>query len=750
MKNLASKIILSIIILFVVNLLFISVDSFIVQQPITNDINANINPQNITHSMLGIHHAHAASMADKLVPGTDSSYLWVFNVWDFCLSLINIGLIGFLIFLGVVNILHLEYDTYQMKKILMPIVIGVILANFSLFICRAIIEFSNALSNTFFEQQTDISNGILCGLFLGAMQNGIMSMVEHLGILGAIASLPMLMLYVVIGLILAIIIFLILLILSIIMFVRQFVILVLAAVSPLAFIFMILPPTKGLFQQWWKWFLRWVFMGPVILLVLKVASIIGETSCGASSTGGGVFSFIAIIGLMVLAIMVPWIIGGQVLSKIPGLSKGPGGIVSGIGDKTHFGRAIKGKIEGFKEHGKAALEQTENKNKGQGRAASAFVGELTKLKNPLTASRRASEAFTQERAQADSARVVSDATEAKDVLVRFKGDPTRLNPAFDKIRQDARNAEEGQNVMRRAVHSTGRDGELDEEFVRNIDHNRLSAGERGAVAEGLHRGLEAQAGSSNGSDANQAAQVFASTAMNEKNIAALADIEAMPDTTTNEQDVKRKARESHQERRRGAFDAIINNSEISNDNKQAVMQQEMERLSSLPPGQRTPADDAMGRRIDRAVNTGDTFNELRNNAHYQEFDRGGGFRREHSAVDAITGHARANEMAKRLTPGYATDTHLEGNISDFRDVVANGVNRDNPTQVKSAVSAIDALHKTGKVDVSNRNAVENHLRQSGLSGNGVKNFMDGYDHVGVMPGNVIGDIKGGTAGGRHY
>lgn len=352
-------------------LMFFSINLFFGQTSGFNFATANGTTNNMIKntlffdSLLGIDHAHASSLADSLKVGGPQP--WVTNVWDFCLSLINIALIGVLIYLAVVNILHIQYENYQLKKILLPMVIFVLLANFSLFFSRAIIELGNALSNTFFQQSTDISKGLLNGLFLGNLQGGAQELAKTVGggVAGYGVGIAAIIFYTILGIILSIILFLIFLVLAVIMYVRAFVILALAAVSPLAYAAAILPQTQGFFKQWWTWFLRWVFMGPLILLVLKIASMIGGTP-GTSSF----FSFIAIIGMMILAIMVPWIIGGQVLGKIPGLKGGPGSIGSwatkNVPGISHFAKPFYKAgmaISGIGEAKKEAFEKDMNSTK---------------------------------------------------------------------------------------------------------------------------------------------------------------------------------------------------------------------------------------------------------------------------------------------------------------------------------------------------------------------------------------------------
>lgn len=252
---------------------------------------------------------------------------WILSLWNFCLSLVNIFLIGVLIYLGVVNILHINYDTYQIKKFLVPLIIFVVLANFSLFICRAIGDFSSALSGEFIGDPAKLEEGLKVGLGLSTKAEDVSGWIYGLantkaeglsGTLNMVAYAGR----VIIGIIVSLIASLIIFILSILLYVRIYVVYILAALSPLAFFGFVLPATQGYSRKWFDWFLRFVFMGPIIALVLRVASIIGETSqSGGSVSGwGGIVAFIIVLALIIIAIGVPFAIMGMIFT-VPGFKQ---------------------------------------------------------------------------------------------------------------------------------------------------------------------------------------------------------------------------------------------------------------------------------------------------------------------------------------------------------------------------------------------------------------------------------------------
>ncbi|MDD3687669.1 MAG: hypothetical protein PHE56_13005 [Bacteroidales bacterium] len=175
--------------------------------------------------------------------------------------------------------------------------------------------------------------------------------------------------YTIIGIIVGLVLIILFIALTILLYVRVFVVLILAAVSPLAFISMTIPSTQQFFKQWWTWFLRWVFMGPIIALILKIAAILGNSTAAGSTTSGTltiVFSFIAIIGLMILALMVPFILGGQVFNKLGEYGKKVGGFAI---NNTHFGQSMAGVYDSITESRKQKLAATRAGTKGGTTAA---------------------------------------------------------------------------------------------------------------------------------------------------------------------------------------------------------------------------------------------------------------------------------------------------------------------------------------------------------------------------------------------
>ena len=259
---------------------------------------------------------------------------WIFTIWNVCLGLVNIVVAGILIFLAFVNILRIQIDTYALKKILPTLIIAVVLANFSMLICRMVVDFSDALTKTFAENPSELAQNLQSSL--GAISTG-----SSIGVLGSnvvtFFLTPVITLVaLLVSFILAVIPSIGVLILAFLLYIRTGIIYVLVAASPLAFICMALPATQGIFRQWWSQFARWVFMAPIVFFLLKIASMV-------KSDTFSLWAYVISLGMLYLAIQVPFKMGGVVMSVWGGLGKriGAWGTKQGFrAADTSFGQAM--------------------------------------------------------------------------------------------------------------------------------------------------------------------------------------------------------------------------------------------------------------------------------------------------------------------------------------------------------------------------------------------------------------------------
>ncbi len=264
-----------------------------------------------------------SSIRDALT--TTGQNPWVITAWKGVLALANIGLVVVLIFIAVVNILRIQYDTYAIKKALPYLIIGIILANFSLLIIRMFVDFSNILTSLFLHGYS--TPGDFAKALIG--DTNVLTNTNQNPMGGSVGIGTLLLWFIfALGVMLAFVI------LGFLFYIRFAVVLILAIVAPLAFIAMAFPPTQGVFKQWWGWLMKFIFMKPISFFLLWLAMDIKDAG---TANGLNHLTLWAIIAFLVYAaIIIPFKLGGFVMAAWGGAGKKAAGW---LGNKADYGLA---------------------------------------------------------------------------------------------------------------------------------------------------------------------------------------------------------------------------------------------------------------------------------------------------------------------------------------------------------------------------------------------------------------------------
>lgn len=297
------------------------------------------------------------------------------TAWAFALDVVNVLAIFILLAIAFANILHLgERGSFSFKRMIPALVIGLIAANFSHLICRAIVDFA-AMLMAYFIPPAEAGNvvyQIIIGMFNGwhniaitLAAGGIAAVVGSLLIPGLGCGLLVL---VVVLLALPVII---MIILWFLLYVRTFIIWFLVIVSPIAFFGMFFDPLKKTVMMWWNWFLQWTFMGPIAYFIIYITvgfarneNILpsGAYPCLTQESlnqVGGFTKYLFVNAMLILAVYIPIALGGKLMSGWAGFGKFLGGLGLWAGAGT----------------GAAGLRNLGNITKHEG---------LQKIQNPLT------------------------------------------------------------------------------------------------------------------------------------------------------------------------------------------------------------------------------------------------------------------------------------------------------------------------------------------------------------------------------
>lgn len=222
------------------------------------------------------------------------------QAWNFFRDIANVVFV--LLFLWVIfsQISNVGVSNYGIKKILPKLILGAILINLSFYICQLAVDLSNILGYAL--------KGVLEGASLNAEAPGVGGLgggfvavlTGALGLVGAplfaflTVSVPML-----IWTLLSIAAALLILVF------RQAAVILLIAISPIAFAAWLLPNTESLFKKWVSAFKGLLVVFPVVSLMYGSGKLAGAV---LSNSSGGIMQFVAMCAPIVPLIATPFVI----------------------------------------------------------------------------------------------------------------------------------------------------------------------------------------------------------------------------------------------------------------------------------------------------------------------------------------------------------------------------------------------------------------------------------------------------------
>lgn len=272
-----------------------------------------------------------------------TQYAGVIPVWRVVLSLVDIVVVvGLLVaaFANIFNFLPIKLDNYQVKQILPGLIIGIVLANLSYFIMQLLFESSSIISqmigvileprlggdlgdsyaNVYITRM--LTNELLGSLFslpTDWRSWGGAAVVGAGPVAAAVAFASFASILTGLGVFLAVVLLIgllgpliILVLIYLLLYIRVFVLIALFMIAPAAFFSLGFPPLKGFWQKWWNTLWRWLMMGPLVYLVLGLATLFLYTTNVADGYRS-VMSYLLIngiaMGLLYLALRIPFMWG---------------------------------------------------------------------------------------------------------------------------------------------------------------------------------------------------------------------------------------------------------------------------------------------------------------------------------------------------------------------------------------------------------------------------------------------------------
>lgn len=245
---------------------------------------------------------------------------FVFQSWVVMRNIINVVLILALIAISFTNIVRINIDTYTVKKALPKLLMGVVLANASLFIIRYLADTVTVVTYFFVEQANflKVAEYTFKDFITDTTTKlGLETIINSTNFLFGAGPSIAIILILVIGLIIALGI----LWLAIILYVRLAMVYLLTILSPLVFIGYGIPGIGDkFFRQWWQLFVKWLFMLPAMSAIFWLILLVGRTG------EGSIMQVIIMYVLFFIALSLPMKWGGSVLGKTMDGIKNAGGL----------------------------------------------------------------------------------------------------------------------------------------------------------------------------------------------------------------------------------------------------------------------------------------------------------------------------------------------------------------------------------------------------------------------------------------
>ncbi len=261
------------------------------------------------------------------------------KAWAASRDVANILFIIFILFVIFSQVTGFGIDNYGIKKTLPKVVVVALAINLSFFICEAMVDVSNIIGSGLYKflGSADIAGGggYDGGSYIASFGVGLFTGV---GVLTGLA-MPIIVMVVLIHCISASITMLF------ITLARKIGLIILVAVSPLAFATFLLPNTESLFKKWWGWFKPLLILYPVCAVFVRSGQVLGNI-LAAGADGDAILGILA----MCAPVLPYWF--------LPKFLKGSLGTLGIVGQKMADWRARR--AIGRKRRAKKALAAAKN------------------------------------------------------------------------------------------------------------------------------------------------------------------------------------------------------------------------------------------------------------------------------------------------------------------------------------------------------------------------------------------------------
>lgn len=269
--------------------------------------------------------------------GTDPTKS-LYGAWNMFRSWANVAFVVVFLIIIYSQITSAGITNYGVKKMLPKLIVGAILVNASYYICQLAVDLSNLLGyglNSLFVSVTDGFDGV------GAGKSSSISWIDTVGsilsgtvgtVVGAVAlTAGAIALAIAVGTPVILAGLLSLAMVALILIARQAIVVLLIAVSPVAFVLYLLPNTEKWFKKWWELLFAMLLLFPIISVLFGAgtlaSSILATIPLSKDGNMAGAVMQIAALGASIIPLIatIPLLQGslkatGALGAKLQGMS----------------------------------------------------------------------------------------------------------------------------------------------------------------------------------------------------------------------------------------------------------------------------------------------------------------------------------------------------------------------------------------------------------------------------------------------
>lgn len=296
------------------------------------DLIHNINNDLLKGLLIG-KSLHYRLRCSPLITGLDEIGKSTVSAYNVAKNIVNFGVLIILLVIAFANILRIKLDTYAVKKAVPLLLFGVVMANLGLPIIRTIVDFSEVITATFIHQASEdgTKTGFVKELINAVYRGGVGAVgtavnqlnsggsgfwsaalaLVGIAVVSITATGPFAVIIIVGGAFLIFLPSIMFLILGLMFVARIYFIVLLAAVSPIAFASLGFEPLRGkVWGWWWTHFIKWTFMVPISFGLFWLGIVFSRSVGNTMDLG----TYVLVLFLIYQATQIPLKLGGTVMS----------------------------------------------------------------------------------------------------------------------------------------------------------------------------------------------------------------------------------------------------------------------------------------------------------------------------------------------------------------------------------------------------------------------------------------------------